>query len=118
MYVLIRSYWTWAAAFRFKPYLIGNDRGEILNFVFTPANVDDREPLGCENFIKAIYGKLVGDKGYISRKLFDRLFVDAIEMITKIKKSMKNIFVPYADKILLRKRDVIGSVNDQLKNIC
>ncbi len=100
------------------PNLICNDKGEILNFVFTPANVDDREPLNYENFVKDIYGKLVSDKGYISKKLFDRLFVDDIQMITKIKKSMKNMFIPYADKILLRKRAVIESVNDELKNIC
>ena len=104
--------------FGFKLHLICNDRGEILNFVFTPANVDDREPLSYENFVKDIYGKLVGDKGYISAKLFERLFVDGIQMITKIKKNMKNVFIPYADKILLRKRAVIESVNDELKNIC
>ncbi len=95
-----------------------NDRGEILNFVFTPANVDDREPLSYENFLKEVYGKLVGDKGYISSKLFERLFVDGIQMITKVKKNMKNAFISYSDKILLRKRAVIESVNDELKNIC
>lgn len=104
--------------FGFKLHLICNDKGEILNFVFTPANVDDREPLSYKNFVKDIYGKLVGDKGYISSKLFERLFIDGIQMITKIKKNMKNVFIPYADKILLRKRAVVESVNDELKNIC
>lgn len=104
--------------FGFKLHLMCNDRGEILNFVFTPANVDDREPLNYENFIKDLYGKLVGDKGYISSKLFERLFVDGIQMITKLKKNMKNAFISYSDKILLRKRAIIESVNDELKNIC
>ena len=31
--------------FGFKIHLIINDKGEILNFMFTPGNVDDREPL-------------------------------------------------------------------------
>lgn len=104
--------------FGFKLHLMCNDRGEILNFVFTPANVDDREPLNYENFIKEVYGKLVGDKGYISSKLFERLFVDGIQMITKLKKNMKNAFISYSDKILLRKRAIIECVNDELKNIC
>src|SRR5574344_1284 len=104
--------------FGFKLHLICNDGGEILNFVFTPANVDDREPLNYENFLKEVYGKLVGDKGYISSKLFERLFVDGIQMIKKIKKNMKNAFISYSDKILLRKRAIIESVNDELKNIC
>lgn len=104
--------------FGFKLHIICNDRGEILNFVFTPANVDDREPLNYEHFLKEVYGKLVGDKGYISSKLFERLFVDGIQMITKVKKNMKNAFISYSDKILLRKRAIIESVNDELKNIC
>ncbi len=104
--------------FGFKLHIICNDRGEILNFVFTPANVDDREPLNYKNFLKEVYGKLVGDKGYISSKLFERLFVDGIQMITKVKKNMKNAFISYSDKILLRKRAIIESVNDELKNIC
>ena len=40
--------------------------------MFTPADVDDREPLKYENSVKDIYGKLVGDKGYISKELFQK----------------------------------------------
>lgn len=104
--------------FGFKLHLICNDKGELLNFVFTPANTDDREPLSYENFMKNVKGKLVGDKGYISKKLFERLFVDGIQLITKIKKNMKNCLMSSADKILLRKRAVIETINDELKNIC
>lgn len=104
--------------FGFKLHLICNDKGELLNFVFTPANTDDREPLSYENFMKNVKGKLVGDKGYISHKLFERLFVDGIQLITKIKKNMKNCLRSSADMILLRKRAVIETINDELKNIC
>lgn len=104
--------------FGFKLHLICNDKGELLNFVFTPANTDDREPLNYDNFVNGIKGKLVGDKGYISKNLFERLFVDGIQLITKIKKNMKNCFISYSDKILLRKRAVIESINDELKNVC
>lgn len=65
-----------------------------------------------------IVGKLFGDRGYISHKLFEELYERGLQLITKLKKNMKNKLVPLIDKILLCKRAVIESVNDQLKNIC
>ena len=56
--------------FGFKLHLICNEKGELLNFMFTPGDVDDRGPLYNKNFIDQIVGRLVGDKGYISKKLF------------------------------------------------
>ena len=47
--------------------------GEIVNFMFTPGNVDDWEPLKVESFTEELYGKLVGDRGYISKDLFCKL---------------------------------------------
>ena len=81
-------------------------------------NVDDREPLKNKNFHDKIFGKLVADKGYISKTLFDELFIDGIHLITKIRKNMKNSLMLTQDKILLRKRALIETVNDELKNIC
>ena len=60
----------------------------------------------------------VRGKGYISNDLFEKLFVDGIHLITKIKKNMKNSLMLMSDKIYLRKRALIETVNDQLKNIC
>jgi len=102
----------------FKLHIIINDKGEILSFCVTQANVDDREPLKNENFLKQIFGKLFGDKGYISQKLQQLLFVDGIQLITSIRNNMKNSLMTMSDKILLRKRSVIETVNDELKNIC
>lgn len=104
--------------FGFKLHIVINDKGEILDFLFTQANVDDREPLKNKNFHNKIFGKLIGDKGYISKTLFDELFIDGIHLITKIKKNMKNSLMLTQDKILLRKRALVESVNDELKNIC
>lgn len=101
----------------FKLHLIINDKGEILSFMFTPGNTNDREPLSCPLFIKNIKGKLCGDKGYIGQMLFENLFMNGIQLITKIKKNMKNVLMSTADKIILRKRALIESVNDELKNI-
>ena len=66
----------------FKLHLIINDRGEVLNFVITQANVDDREPLKGGKFVKVIKGKLYADKGYIGQKLTELLFVDGVHLIT------------------------------------
>ena len=104
--------------FGFKLHIVINEKGELLNFVITPGNVDDREPLKDKRFISKLKGKLFGDKGYISSKLAELLFVDGIQLITSIKRNMKNSLMQMSDKILLRKRAVIETVNDELKNIC
>jgi hypothetical protein len=102
----------------FKLHIVINDKGEILNFCITQANVDDWEPLKNESFLKAVFGKLFADKGYISEKLHQLLFVDGVHLITNIRNNMKNSLMTMVDKILLRKRPVIETVNDELKNIC
>lgn len=102
----------------FKLHIVINDKGEILNFAITQANVDDREPLKNEGFLKAVFGKLFADKGYISEKLTNILFVSDVHLITSIRNNMKNSLMTMNDKIMLRKRSVIETVNDELKNIC
>ena len=77
--------------FGFKLHLIINNKGEILNFMFTTGNVDDREPLKDGVLLKNIKGKLFGDKGYIGKALFENLFIDGVQLITKVKNNMKNI---------------------------
>ena len=98
-------------------HLVINDKGEILNFVFTTGGVDDREPLKEGVLLKNIKGKLFGDKGYIGKTLFESLFVDGIQLFTKVKNNMKNSLMSISDTICLRKRALIETVNDELKNI-
>ena len=93
--------------FGFKLHIVINDKVEILNFVLTQGNIDDREPLKNENFIKAIKGKLYADKGYVSKLLAGALLLDGIHLITSIRNNMKNTLMELKDKILLRKRSVI-----------
>ena len=104
--------------FGFKLHLIVNDKGEIIEFLITQAHIDDRDPLRDDSFHKKVFGKLFGDKGYISQSLFDNLFINDIHLITKLRKNMKNALMLEADKICLRKRALIETINDQLKNIC
>lgn len=99
----------------FKLHIVINHLGELLGFRLTPGNVDDRKPV--PQIVKRLWGKLFGDKGYISKPLAEKLFDQDIELITKVKKGMKEKLIPLFDKLLLRKRAVIESVIDQLKNI-
>jgi len=99
----------------FKTHLIVNDQGELLAFRLTPGNVDDREPV--PDMVRDLFGKLFGDKGYISQELFDLLFGQHIQLVTKIKRNMKNKLMPIFDKLILRKRAIIETIHDQLKNI-
>ena len=70
-----------------------------------------------KSFMEFIYGKLVGDKGYVGKELFQKLFVDGIQLITKLKSNMKGALMSVSDKLLLRKRAIIETINDELKNI-
>jgi hypothetical protein len=101
--------------FGFKLHLVTNDCGELLSLRLTPGNVDDRRPV--PELVKDLFGKLFGDKGYISQPLFETLFDDGLQLITKLKTKMKNRLISMFDKIMLRKRAIIESVMDQLKNI-
>ena len=99
-------------SFGFKLHLIINDKGEILNFMFTPENVDDREPLKQGKFLENIKGKPCADKGYTGQTLFENLFLNGVQLVTKVKNNMKNSLMSIADKILFKKRALIETVND------
>ncbi len=102
--------------FSFKLHLIINDRSELLGVRLTPGNVDDRLPV--PEMAKGLFGKLFGDRGYISQALRHILKQQGVELITKLSKNMKPKLLNLMDNILLRKRALIETVNDQLKNVC
>ena len=99
----------------FKLHLAVNDRGELLACCLTPGNVDDRVPV--PQMVKHLRGKLIGDRGYISAPLTQLLFEQGLQLITRLRKNMKNQLMHLSDKLLLRKRAIIESIIDQLKNI-
>jgi len=102
--------------FGFKLHLVVNDRGEILQFCITPGNIDDRKPV--PKLVKKLFGKLFGDKGYISQALAKSLYeLFDIQLITKLRNNMKNKLMLMSDRILLRHRSIIETIIDQLKNI-
>ena len=85
--------------------------------MLTKANVDDRNTDVFNRLSDNVFGKLFADKGYISHGLFESLFNDGIEIVTGLKCNMKNELMPMYDNILLRKRSVIETINDELKNV-
>ena len=99
----------------FKLHLIINDRGEILAFQLTPGNVSDISMV--ETLSKGLFGKLFGDKGYISTKVSESLLRQGLGLFTSVRSNMKQRLMSLTDKVLLRKRSLIETVNDQLKNI-
>jgi transposase len=101
--------------FGFKLHLVINECGELLAATMTPGNVDDRKPV--PSLVRRLIGKLFGDKGYISASLFQELWDHGLQLITSVRSNMKNRLMPWMDKIMLRKRSLIETVNDQLKNI-
>jgi hypothetical protein len=102
--------------FGFKLDLIFNDRGQLLNLMLTPGNVDDRKPV--PKMVRKLFGRLFADKGYLSKKLFEALLCTfKVQLISGIRANMKNRLIPLRDKLLLRKRAISETIIDQLKNI-
>ncbi len=98
-----------------KLHLIVNDLDELMNFCLTTDKMHDNCPV--ENLCKDLIGKMFGDKGYLSKELFAKLMDKGLELITHIRKNMKNAFMNIWDRLMLRKRSIIEKIIDQLKNI-
>jgi IS5 family transposase len=99
-----------------KLHFVINEQGELLAFRITPGNVDDRTPV--PDLVEGLWGKLFGDRGYISQELSEQLRQTGVQLITKLKRNMKNKLMPLLDKLLIRKRVLIESVGEQLKHVC
>ena len=99
----------------FKLHLIVTDQGELLAYRLTPGNIDDRRPL--PQMTRGLFGTLLGDKGYLSQRLFATLFAQGIRLFTTLKRRMRNRLLSLSEKWLLRHRVLSETINDQLKNI-
>lgn len=96
----------------FKLHIAITETGELCGVHLSKGNVDDRDTDVLDEVLANVSGKLFADKGYISKELFANLFKKGITLITSIRKNMKNRLIPLVDKLLLRKRSVIETVND------
>jgi transposase len=113
--IAARGKTTLGSFYGFKLHLIVSDSGELLSWQVTPGNIDDRRPV--PKLARRLFGKLFGDLGYLSQPLKILLGEQNLELVTKLKRNMKNKFLNLSDKLLLRKRAIIETVFDQLKNI-
>jgi len=100
----------------FKLHFVINDTGDLLAVRLTPGHVDDRTPV--PDLVQGLWGQLFGDRGYLGQELFEQLQQTGVQLITKLKRNMKNKLMPLWDKLLLRKRALIESVGKQLKHVC
>lgn len=100
----------------FKLHLVVNERGELTSLMLTPGNVSDSNTKLGVKLCQHLHGKLYGDRGYISQDLFAALWRQGVQLVTGIRKNMKNKLLPLWDKLMLRKRNLIETINDQLKN--
>jgi len=117
----------------FKRHLVVQDRGELLALCLPPGNTDDRRPVPrllprlvprlvprlLPRLLRRLFGRLFGDKGSISAPLAERLLVThGLRLITKLRKNRRHQLLHLSDRLVLRKRALIETIVDQLKNIC
>ena len=100
--------------FGFKLHIIIDDKGNLMNAKLTKGNADDRSVV--PQMTANMKGFLFADKGYISKDLFLRLMSRGLKIITGVKCTMKNILMSFEEKVLLRKRSLVETVFDYLKN--
>lgn len=98
----------------FKLHLVVNEWGELIAFDLTAGNVHDIHMLG--QLDDTFWGKLIGDKGYLSQPKTVSLAQRGIALVTSIRRNMKQLMMTLEDSILLRKRAIVESVNNLLKN--
>jgi transposase len=102
--------------FGFKLHAVINSKGELVRIRLTPGNVDDRKPVPA--LCQGLFGLLFGDKGYISKELAETLKEAGVKLITTLKKNMKPVPLTRFEKAILRRRALIETVFDELKNLC
>jgi transposase len=102
--------------FGFKLHAIINTKGELIRLKLTPGNVDDRKPI--PQLCQGLFGQLFADKGYIAQWLTDALASQGVQLITRLKKNMKAVPRTDFEQAILRRRSLIETVFDELKNLC
>lgn len=100
----------------FKLHVVINHHGELLACQLTPGNVDDRRPV--PKLAEQLWGRLFGDKGYLSQPLTRELLqTRQLRLVTHLKRNMTNRLLLLHEKVILRRRALIETVFDQLKHL-
>ena len=88
-----------------------------IDIAYKRANVDDRNEAVIDTLTDRVFGKPYADKGYISQSIFGHLWDDGIHIVTGLRSNMKQRFMTFYDRMMLRKRSIIESINNMLKNV-
>ena len=102
--------------FGLKMHLIINQYGQLINFLLTPGNVADNNAGVLTELLTDLQGQCFGDRGYLT-KLFSQFYEQGLQIVTKLRRKMKNTLMRLSDKLNLRKRGLIESVNDLLTSV-
>lgn len=113
--IAARSKSTMGWFYGFKLHLVINHEGELITFCLTKGNVDDRKVVPM--LMKNLKGLVAGDKGYLGQELADKLQQHELRLITKVRKNMKKKMYSAFEKFFLKKRGIIETIIDQLKNL-
>jgi transposase len=100
----------------FKLHFIINSKGELLRLRLTPGNTNDRKPI--PEMCDGLFGQLFADKGYIAKGLTKALADQGIQLVTTLKKNMKPVPRTDFERAILRRRSLVETVFDELKNLC
>ena len=100
----------------FKAHLVINQYGQLVNFVLTPGNVADNNGTMLTELLADLKGQCFGDRGYLT-KLFATFYAQGLQIVTELRRRMKNVLMPLGDKLNLRRRGLIESVNDLLTSV-
>ena len=93
----------------FKLPLLINHEGEIISLKITPGNTNDRTPI--PELCKNIYGKPYADKGYIGKKLNEKLAAHDVDLVTTVRKNMIAKAMSVFYRAMLSKRYIIETIN-------
>lgn len=104
--------------FGFKRFLVVNAFGQTVRVAFTPGNAADNNTRRLIKLFDKLQGWVFADKGFVNQKAFGQLFKKGLRPITGIRSNMKNKLMDMTQKMLLKKRGMIESVNDILKTVC
>ena len=101
-----------------KLFLVINQYGQVMRCIFSPANIADNSIDMMRKMFNKLHGFIFADKGFISKKAFDEFYQKGLKIVTTVKRNMKNKLMIMAERLALKKRGVIESVNDLLMTIC
>ena len=102
----------------FKVHLIVSEKGDLLAFNISQGNKSDKNRLLVNKMCENLSGKLFADNGYVSSPLRKELKEKDVTLVTRVNANMKNKLMTMEDRILLNKRGIIETINDQIKNLC